>query len=204
MKICGIYSITCVSNNKIYIGSTRNYKKRCTNHKRELRKNSHHNQHMQNAWNTHGSESFVFSLLENCDLDISRADLEAKEKEWILKYSSHKREFGFNKTFPGTIPLRGEDENKTSLGRGGALKVEVVHIDMYTKEIREFSSISDAGKFIGITPSKANNLVCFWNNKKHGKKHHKGNILVRKNEYKPDFDYIKFNRRCGRKKFTYN
>lgn len=62
---CGIYWITNLVNNKIYIGSSINIKKRFNQHKSNLRHNRHCNQHLQRAWNKYGEENFIFQLVEH-------------------------------------------------------------------------------------------------------------------------------------------
>lgn len=65
----GIYQIRNIISDKKYIGSTNNFSNRFSSHKRNLRKNSHSNQHLQNAWNKHGEENFRFEIIELCDIE---------------------------------------------------------------------------------------------------------------------------------------
>ena len=71
----GIYIIKNLLNEKIYVGSSVNIKKRFQEHKLNLRKNEHANFHLQKSWNLHGEENFIFVELEYCDknLQIGRA-----------------------------------------------------------------------------------------------------------------------------------
>ena len=69
-KICGIYKITNVKNNKIYIGSSNNILQRWKNHIRELESNKHKNIYLQYDWNKYQKENFIFEVLEKCDEDI--------------------------------------------------------------------------------------------------------------------------------------
>ena len=64
MKIAGIYKISCTANSKFYIGSSINITTRFKQHKSKLDKNCHANQHLQNAWNNYGEDSFTFEILE--------------------------------------------------------------------------------------------------------------------------------------------
>ena len=66
-KISGIYEIRNLSNSNCYIGSSVNIANRYLQHKNELRKNNHHSEHLQRAWNKYGEKSFVFKLLLICD-----------------------------------------------------------------------------------------------------------------------------------------
>lgn len=76
-----IYQIKNKLNNKIYIGSTNNYKKRFYTHKHELNNNIHKNTHLQRAWNKYGEEAFLFEIIEECNsmIKISR------EQYWLDK-----------------------------------------------------------------------------------------------------------------------
>ena len=67
--IACIYKITNIVNNKIYIGSSVNYRKRWHDHVYQLNKNIHSNKHLQNAWNKYGEINFKFDIIENCDDD---------------------------------------------------------------------------------------------------------------------------------------
>jgi group I intron endonuclease len=50
MNIAGVYMITNLVNNKVYIGSSTNIHKRIWRHKSVLKKNKHYNLHLQSAW----------------------------------------------------------------------------------------------------------------------------------------------------------
>lgn len=58
-----IYEIISKLSGIKYIGSTVNFKARFDNHKRDLRKNDHHNQYLQNSWNKYGEENFEFKVV---------------------------------------------------------------------------------------------------------------------------------------------
>lgn len=60
----GIYQIRNVIDDNIYLGRTVNFKKRWNQHRHDLQKNCHSNRYLQNAWNKHGEENFVFEVLE--------------------------------------------------------------------------------------------------------------------------------------------
>ena len=66
-RVSGIYQIKCLSNNKIYIGSSINIYQRWKNHKWNLNKNTHHSKHLQNCWNKYGESNFEFKILLICD-----------------------------------------------------------------------------------------------------------------------------------------
>jgi group I intron endonuclease len=65
LKNCGIYVIRNLVNDNIYIGSSVNVKKRFCQHRNSLRKNKHHNKHLQRSWNKYGEENFEFVVIEH-------------------------------------------------------------------------------------------------------------------------------------------
>ena len=67
-KIVCIYKITNLIDGKIYIGSTKDLKKRIASHRYSLNSNRHHNQKLQNAWNKYGGGSFVLDIIEICSI----------------------------------------------------------------------------------------------------------------------------------------
>lgn len=63
----GVYSILNIKNGKEYIGGAyRSFSKRWRDHKNQLRRGTHHNRHLQAAWNKYGEAWFVFDIIERC------------------------------------------------------------------------------------------------------------------------------------------
>lgn len=61
----GVYLITNLKNNKVYVGSTLNsFKERWMTHVQKLRSNKHPNQHLQSSFNKYGEDKFKFTILE--------------------------------------------------------------------------------------------------------------------------------------------
>lgn len=90
MKITGVYFIRNMFNHKIYIGSSKDVRKRLLEHYRLLKLNKHINRHLQSAFNLCGEECFAFRLLEECDNYIQR------EQYYMDKYKSYNDKFGYN------------------------------------------------------------------------------------------------------------
>lgn len=88
----GVYKITCLVNNKIYIGSSINIYERWKTHLKELKHNYHSNEHLQNAWNLYGKDNFVFEVLELCDKNIVRN----REQYYIDLTKCYDKNIGFN------------------------------------------------------------------------------------------------------------
>lgn len=69
--ISGIYKIVNKVNGKYYVGSSNDVCGkfgRWYEHRQELNKNVHTNDHLQNAWNKYGESNFEFMLVEQCDV----------------------------------------------------------------------------------------------------------------------------------------
>jgi group I intron endonuclease len=62
--ISGIYKIVNIKNGKMYIGSSKNIKRRWSVHKSALKNNRHHSTYLQRAWNKYGKENFVYEVIK--------------------------------------------------------------------------------------------------------------------------------------------
>lgn len=60
----GIYKITNLKNNKVYIGQSENLNNREWNHFYWLDRGEHHNEHLQKSYNKYGKGNFIFETLE--------------------------------------------------------------------------------------------------------------------------------------------
>lgn len=83
----GIYMITNMINNKIYIGQSINIKRRKTEHF-----SKRCNMIISKAIFKYGKENFDFQVLEECE----ESQLDKLEIEYIKKYKSNNKEFGYN------------------------------------------------------------------------------------------------------------
>lgn len=91
--VVSVYVIRCITNGKVYIGSSKNTKKRWYRHKSSLVEGKHHCIHLQRAWDKYGSGAFCFEYLE---VLTSEVGLREREQFWIDTYSASNRCFGFN------------------------------------------------------------------------------------------------------------
>ena len=80
----GIYMITNTIDNKRYIGKSIDLKRRLRKHKYYLANETHHNIHLQRAYNKYGLEYFKFDILEYC----TEKELDYLEMFYIEKYDS--------------------------------------------------------------------------------------------------------------------
>jgi group I intron endonuclease len=98
----GIYKIINVVNNKFYVGSAVDLKRRKTRHFSELRTGKHNNRHLQAAWVKYGEQAFVFVVVEELAL---AADLLAAENRWLKEHVG--KDYCYNIGVDATAPHLG-------------------------------------------------------------------------------------------------
>lgn len=128
----GIYKITNVKTNKIYVGSAQLIERRWRKHKESLRANRHHNIHLQSSWNKHGSETFVFEVIEEVKKD---EDLLTAEQKWLDATGCYDRSIGYNICPAAGSPLGREVTPETRAKISKAIKGENHHF--YGKELSD-------------------------------------------------------------------
>ena len=138
MKIgeSGIYRIRNLTNNKFYIGSAVNLKKRKNQHFHYLRNNKHHNKPLQNSYNKYGESSFIFEIMCFC----YKEDLIKNEQFYIDKY---KPQYNICRIAGNTLGRKPTEET--------ILKMKITHSKRNCKHSEETKlkmSISAKGKVI--------------------------------------------------------
>jgi group I intron endonuclease len=98
----GIYKIINITNNKFYVGSAVDLKRRKTRHFSELRNRKHNNKHLQAAWDKYGEKSFIFVVVEELEAD---ADVLAVENVWLKEHVG--KEYCYNIGVDATAPSLG-------------------------------------------------------------------------------------------------
>ena len=79
MKICGIYKITNTATGDFYIGSSKNVKKRWTEHKRKSMWKQNPNKQLYQDMQKYGVDKFEFEVLEEAEIE----ELKEKEQQFI-------------------------------------------------------------------------------------------------------------------------
>lgn len=98
----GIYKIINVVNNKFYVGSAVDLKRRKTRHFSELRTGKHNNRYLQAAWVKYGEQAFIFVAVEELPDD---ADLLAAENIWLKEHVG--KDYCYNLGVDATAPMMG-------------------------------------------------------------------------------------------------
>lgn len=112
MKKCGIYKITNLINNKVYIGCSCDIEHRWIAHKSEsiLEHNPQYNYSIHRAFRKYGLDNFHFEIIE---LLSDSTMIYEREKYWIAFYDSYNS--GYNETQGGDCgPVMSGDENPNS------------------------------------------------------------------------------------------
>lgn len=110
MKNLGVvYEIRNKVNNKRYVGSAANGKRRKREHFSSLRRGKHHSGHLQNAFNKYGESAFFFSVIED---GIPLDYLVTREQYWLDKLLP---EYNIAKVAGSTLGMKWSDESKAKM-----------------------------------------------------------------------------------------
>ena len=104
----GIYKIQNTINNKVYIGQAVDIEDRWRNHLSSLRSNSHANTHLQNSFNYYGENAFIFSIIEECSVDV----LTRQEQFWIDYYGGVNSAKNYNQRDAGSHGAHSEESKR--------------------------------------------------------------------------------------------
>lgn len=107
----GIYSIYSKSQDKYYIGKSKDILARIAKHMSDLKLGKHHSQYLQNVFNKYGIEDLKFSIIQECSYEES-SEL---EQYYIEKYDSFHN--GFNSTLGGEWGAPGRKFSEETLKR---------------------------------------------------------------------------------------
>ena len=185
-KVSGIYCITNIINNKKYVGHSLNIKKRWEGHKFHLRRGTSPHTHLQSSWNIYGENMFIFSILEIMPYGLTKQQYEEVETKWVLKFNTHKSDFGYNSVLPGTIHLTNNDENITNTNH---TTISFICINLLTKEKVTLCGRGEVNDCTNISEGKIYDLANYWLGI--GKRKSLNNwIVIREEDYNPEFDYI--------------
>ncbi len=171
----GIYLIKNKINNKKYVGSTINFKKRWGQHISALNKNSHDNSYLQKSWNKYGMDNFEFSVIEEVIIN----DLLEREQYYINYYNVSNRNDGYNllPTAGNNLGYKHTNETKEKMRKPhGAMSKEAKENMKISASKRDKSMYSNPERNMKISKANINKKYSEETKKKmsesrNGKKH---------------------------------
>ena len=174
-RIGGIYKITALHNNNIYIGQSINIYARWKSHWKETRSGS--TTPLHNAMRKYGKNGFLFEIIEECDQKI----INEREIYWIKFYNSYKD--GYNLTTGGEgvknkVFTEEEKEYYRQISQGR--NKPILQFDYQGNLINEWFGVREAGKKLGLNPTTI--YACLKNNMNCCTAY--GYIWIYKTEYK--------------------
>lgn len=104
----GIYQIRNLANNHFYIGSSVNLRKRKQHHFNNLKRRTHKNHYLQNAYNKYGEDQFVFEILEYCE----KSETLTRE-QWYL--DNYRPEYNISPTAENNFGTTRTEEMKAKI-----------------------------------------------------------------------------------------
>lgn len=109
----GVYLITNLINNKVYVGISTDLKTRIKKHYHSLCNNAHHNDYLQKSVNKYGLNAFSIQILEY----VKEEELLSKENAYQGLYKSTDPDFGYNILITDVNgSLRHTEETKLKIG----------------------------------------------------------------------------------------
>lgn len=140
----GIYKITCLCNNKFYIGSSVELEYRIKAHLGLLRKNKHRNKYLQAAYNKYGENNFTVECIEACPVTTTQDEVILLEQKYLDNLTPWNNDIGFNMAEKAYCPpsrkgakLTKEHKQKVSLANKGRI---------VSKETKRIKSLQRKGK----------------------------------------------------------
>ena len=153
-----IYKITCLKNNKIYIGqTTKTIEERFAQHKNAAIKNLL-NTHLCNAMKKYGVDNFI---IEQIDTANTQEELTEKEYYWINYYETTNPKIGYNETNDKNkcggntygnksvteMQLIKNKISKANMGGNNGMSKAVKAKNIKTNDIIHFTSIFECARY---------------------------------------------------------
>lgn len=161
----GIYKITNLLNQKFYIGSAYDCRRRVLEHINRSKKGTHHNEHLVRSFEKYGMDNFIFEVMEYVDIE----DLIIKEQfyldtllfaqDFIYKNNRKFEELGYNMCPIASSPLgiKRSEETKRRMSESmkGFQRLDqhakaIIQYDMNMNFIKEWRTIQSAADELKI------------------------------------------------------
>ena len=129
----GIYAIINNITGMLYVGSAINIHKRFLKHESLLRNNKHHCNYLQNSYNFHTCDAFVFSVLEYIN---NVEDLIIRE-QWYINYFEFENLFNSSPKAGSTLGAKYSDKAKQKMSNAHkGKKLSQKHIQNISNAIK--------------------------------------------------------------------
>lgn len=145
----GAYGIFSKIDDRVYIGSAKNLKKRKKDHFNKLKSNCHGNKYLQNFVNKYGIENVDFKVLAVCPSEYC-----IKLEQWFLNQYSNK--FNIRLIAESNYGLKASDETKQKMSEKRKGKAIRGYGFIVTEETK--FKMSEAGKNKVFTEEHKQNL----------------------------------------------
>lgn len=152
----GLYTITCLLNQKQYIGESSNVSARLASHRSYLRRKIHPNQELQNDWSRFGEQAFRLERLSEVGAGLPHEKRLELETKLILELAPHLRYNVYpdsRNRGPEGNPFYGKKhtrEAKEKIGQANSGSNLKRHRKPVSINGVYYSSISEASQKIGI------------------------------------------------------
>lgn len=145
MHKAGVYKITNIETHGFYVGSSKDLWKRYREHNTCLR-NNNHIEAFQNDYNTYGSDSFKFEVIEYCDEDIRKN----REQIYLDLYKSDDKFYNkANNAYGGTGLTKLSEEHKKHISESVKGKLVGINSPMYGKHLNDEVKVKISQNNIG-------------------------------------------------------
>lgn len=113
----GIYQIRNLVNNKIYIGSAINLRKRLNTHLNKLKTNIHENEKLQRAFNKYDEQNFIFEIIEFVE---DKTKLLEHEQYWMDRFQVVKNGYNIQPVAGNSLGRIVKQETREKMSKNNA------------------------------------------------------------------------------------
>ena len=139
IKKTGIYKIVNIKTKKIYVGSAVDIVSRWVTHKHGLINNFHHSKKLQNSYNKHGIENFIFEIIEECPREM----LIEREQYWLDTLKSVDDGYNVCPKAGSSLGRKHSDNTKKKIGLKSKGRI-------HSRERNKKISEANKGRLVGI------------------------------------------------------
>lgn len=149
----GVYGIFSKIDDRVYIGSAKNFKKRKKDHFDKLKSNCHGNKYLQNFVSKYGIENIDFKVLATCPSEYC-----IKLEQWFLNQYSNK--FNIRLIAESNYGLKASEETKQKMSIKQKQRSKEIIDNNKNRIVSEEtkSKMSEAGKNKVFTAEHKQNL----------------------------------------------